>query len=193
MNARKPVYHVDNIVKIINPEIVQRVGYPLTKAEALDAAEKEYSEKIHDFMREVGAEESEPSFGTYPDYDPALYHDLLNALSSHWLKKRNYGGKERKIYTERDERILRSTWRVLSKRTVKTGTYNHGGYSSDWDGEPDFDPPHLANEQTHVLLALEPTTFTLDPLPSRIEVEAVNVEMYYDPKISMRDSGSVAA
>ena len=57
---------------------------------------------------------------------------------------------------------------------MKTGTYNRGGYSGGYDGEPDYDPPYLENEGTHILLALEPTTL-IEGL-WRIEIEATNVE-----------------
>lgn len=186
-SKKKQVFHVDNIVKIINPEVVIRVGYPLTKHQALEAAEKEYADKIQSFMCSVNAAQPDDPLLNSPEYDPRLYGDLVNAMAGYWLRQKGYGGKERKVYTERDERITQTTWRVLSKRVVKTGIYNHGGYSGGWEGEPDYDPPYLENEQTHILLALEPTTFTLDPLPSRIEVEAANVELYLDPKISMRE------
>lgn len=175
--VRRTVYHVEDIVAIINPEIVIRVGYPLTKNDALEAVEKEHGDKVRAFMCEVGAALPDDPFLNSPEYDPCLYGDLLNALSSHWLKRKGYGGKERKIYTEADERIKGTSWRVLSKRMVKTGTYNRGGYSGGWDGEPDYDPPYLANERTHVLLTLEPTTFTLSNIPSRIEIEAANVQL----------------
>lgn len=175
--VKRVVYHVDDVVKVIEPAIVIRVGYPLTKNDALNAAEKEYGEKIHAFMCEIGAAQPDDPFLNFPEYDPCLYGDLLNAVSSYWLKQKNYGGRERKIYTETDERIKETTWRVLSKRTVKTGIYNRGGYSGGWDGEPDYDPPYLQDERTHVLLALEPVTLTLSDIPWRIEVEAANVEL----------------
>lgn len=173
--AKKVVYHVDDVVKIINPAVVVRVGYPLTKQDALDAVEKEYAEAAQAFMVTIGAAERDDSYFNSPNYDPRFYGDLLNILASRWLRLKNYGGKERKIYTEVDDRILHTTWRVLSKRVVKTGTYNHGGYSGGYDGEPDYDPPYLENECTHVLLALEP--LTLFEGPWRIEIEAVNVEV----------------
>lgn len=172
--VRRVVYRVDDIVRVVNPEIVVRVGYPLTKQDALN------NDYIHTIMRAVGAEQDESITGGL-DYEPSLYHDLLNALSSWWLKQRNYGGKERRIYTERDERLLQTKWRVLSRRRVKTGTYHPGGYSCGYDFAPDYDPPHLRNEQTHVLLALEPLTFPLyEEIPSRIEIEAANVELEND-------------
>lgn len=186
MTQKKIVYHVDDIVRIVEPLIVVRVGYPLTKQQALESAEKEYSDKIQRFMCDVGAAQPDDPFLNSPEYDPRLYGDLLNAMAGYWLRQKGYGGKERKVYTERDERITQTTWRVLSKRTVKTGIYNHGGYSGGWDGEPDYDPPYLENEQTRILLALEPTTFTLHALPSRIEVEAANVEPANDYAASER-------
>lgn len=179
--TKRITYHVDDIVRIVNPAIVLRVGYPLTKNDALDAAEKEYGEKIRLLMCEVGAAQPDDTYFNSPEYDPRLYGDLIDAMASRWLRVKGYGGKERKIYTEHDEKLLQTKWRVLSKRTVKTGTYNRGGYSGGWDGEPDYDPPYLENEQTHVLLALEPLTFCMDPIPSRIEIDSANVEKEDNP------------
>lgn len=174
--VKRVIYHVDDIVRIVEPEIVLRVGYPLTKNDALDAVEKEYGQVIQAFMVQVGAAQADDPFFNSPEYDPRLYGDLLNVMASRWLRVKNYGGKERKVYTERDESLLQTQWRVLSKRTVKTGIYNRGGYSGRYDAEPDYDPPYLENEQTHVLLALEPITFCMDPVPSRIEIDSANVE-----------------
>jgi hypothetical protein len=172
--ATRTVYHVDDLVKVVKPDVIIRVGYPLTREIALDAVEKEYNDNIRNFMCSVGAAEADDQFFNSPEYDPRLYGDLLNAMASRYLRVKEYGGKERKIYTEADQRILATNWRVLSKRVVKTGTYNRGGYSGGYDGEPDYDPPYLENERTHVLLALEPTTLIEGPW--RIEIEAANVQ-----------------
>lgn len=182
VTAKKIVYHVDDVVRILSPAIVVRVGYPLTKQDALDAVEKEYAELIQSFMVSVGAAQPDDPYFNSPEYDPRFYGDLLNVMASRWLRVKGYGGKERKIYTEIDESIKSTTWRVLSKRNVKTGIYNRGGYSGGYDGEPDYDPPYLESERTHVLLALEPTTFTLDKIPWRIEIEAANVELVEEIK-----------
>jgi hypothetical protein len=170
------VYHVGDIVRIVEPLVVVRVGYPLTKIEALDAAEKEYSLKIYDFIANITGQANE---FVITETDPRLYHDLVDALASYWLRLKGYGGKERKIYTEVNEE-LRDTggWRVFNKRTVKTGTYNAGGaYFGGYDSEPDYEPPHLANEKCHVLLTLERG----DGLRHEsVEIESVNVEKEED-------------
>ena len=138
---KPPTIKPDDLVTIIEPAVVIRVGYPLTKQDALDAAEKEYNEKVAAFVNDIC--DTPDSFAQ----DSRLYFGVMEALASYWLRLKGYGGKQRSIHTEVDEK-LRNTkgWRVLSKRVVKTGTYSNGGYSGNGD-EPDYDPPHLSNEE----------------------------------------------
>lgn len=170
---KRTVFHVDDLVTVREPLVVVRVGYPLTKEDAMKAAEELYADKIHPFLKELGLLTDSAEFGM--DYDPRLYHDILNALASHWIRAKGFGGKERKIYTELNER-LRDTkgWRVISKRYVKTGIYCSGGYSGGYDGEPDYDPSYLSNEQTHALLTLETPDWRTSL--NNIKIEAVNVQ-----------------
>lgn len=179
MAQKKIVYHVDDIVRIVEPRRFIRVGYPLTKEQALEAAEKEYAKEIQAFMATVNAAQSDDPYFNSPEYDPRLYGDLLNAMATRWLRLKGYGGKERSIHTEMDESLRGTVWRVVNKRTVKTGIYNNGGYHGGyWDGEPDYMPPHLSNEQSHVLLTLELVKGNCDPWG--IEIEAANVELAND-------------
>jgi hypothetical protein len=172
--AKRTVFHVGDKVRVVEPLQVVRVGYPLTITDALNAAEKEYAEKVHVFMRDLGLEHNDDALGG-TDYDGRLYNDLLNALASHWIRSKRFGGKERKIYTEVNERLRNTSgWTVLSKRHVKTGTYCRGGCSGGYDGEPDYNPPYLSGEQTHTLLTLDPPDWKLSL--TAIEIEAVNVE-----------------
>jgi hypothetical protein len=164
------VYHVGDRVRILEPLQVIRVGYPLTKEDALRAVEKEYAQQVSDFIVSITGKPVKLT-----NTDPRLCADLFEALALYWIRSRGFGGKERKIYTEANERFRdTSGWTVRSKRHVKTGTYCNGGYSGGYDGEPDYDPPHLSNEQTHTLLTIEPPDFNLSL--TAIEIEAVNVE-----------------
>lgn len=173
VTAKRTIFHVGDKVRVIEPQRVVRAGYPLTKNMAVEAAVKEYDERIYAFMREVC---DTPDQFTVHDVDPRLYNDLVDALASYWIRSKGFGGKERKIYTELDERLRNTSgWTVRSKRHVKTGTYCNGGYSGGYDGEPDYDPPYLSNEQTHTLLTIEPPDWNLSL--TAIEIEAVNVEM----------------
>jgi hypothetical protein len=167
---KQVVYHVGDKVRVVEPLQVIRVGYPLTKEDALRAVEEEYAQKVADFIVSVTGQ---PIGLT--NTDPRLCADLMDALASYWIRSKGFGGKERKIYTEVNERLRNTSgWTVISKRHVKTGTYCAGGYSGGYDGEPDYDPPHLSGEQTHTLLTIEPRDWKLSL--TAIEIEAVNVE-----------------
>ena len=173
VQEKRVVYHAGDLVTIVNPEVFVRVGYPLTKNDALKAAEQEYGDRIYAFMREVSPT---PDQFTIYNADARLCSDLVDALASYWIRCKGFGGKERKIYTETNE-ALRNTkgWRVLSKRTVKTGTYNRGGWFGGYDGG-DYEPPYLDYEKCHVLLMLEcaESNASLD-WARVVEIEAVNV------------------
>ena len=95
------VYHVDDLVKVVKPDVVIRVGYPLTKEDALKAVEKEYAQRVSDFIVSVTGQPVELT-----NTDPRLCADLFDALASYWIRLKGFGGKERKIYTEAGERIL---------------------------------------------------------------------------------------
>lgn len=173
---KKIVYHIDDIVRIIEPQVFVRVGYPLTKEQAIEAAVKEYNEQIYAFMAAISGA---PEQFTVHEQDPTLYHDLVDALASYWIRQKGFGGKERKIYTETIEEIRNTgNWRVFSKRIVKTGTYNPGGmYGGGWATEPDYEPPYLANEKSHVLLSLIRECegpFDVGAI-DHVEIEATNV------------------
>jgi hypothetical protein len=168
--TKRTVYHVGDRVQVVEPLVVIRVGYPLTKEDALKAVEKEHAQKVSDFIVSVTGNPVDIT-----TTDPRLCADLLDALASHWIRSKGFGGKERKIYTEIDERFRNTSgWTVCSKRHVKTGTYCSGGYSGGYDSEPDYDPPYLSNEQTHTLLTIEPPDWKLSL--TSIEIESVNVE-----------------
>ncbi len=173
---KKIVFHIGDLVTIINPEVFIRVGYPLTRNYALEVAQKEYTERVYAFMREVSPE---PELFTVHNSDPRLYGDLVDALASYWLRLNNYGGKERRIYTEPMESLRHTKgWRVVSKRIVKTGVYAAGGYygGNAVELEPDYSPPYLANEKHHVLLTLDHPTGSVEWL-SVVEIEASNVSL----------------
>lgn len=169
--VKRPTFRVGDNVRVVVPDLFVRVGYPLTKMIAIETVENEYATQIQAFVQSVVSKPIDL------DHNPAVYalhNGVVSALASWWLRERRFGGRERKIYTQRDDGLAGTQgWQVLSKRVVKTGTYNAGGMiSGGWDYEPDYEPPHLGHETSHVLLSLLPPSLGL----SMIEIEAVNVE-----------------
>lgn len=172
---KRPVYHVGDVVRIVEPCIVVRVGYPLTLQDGMTAAEEKWSAKVYEFMKSLEATELSADW-MLNSYDARLYTDMINTLGSYHLRTVRFGGRERSIHTQTAEELRNtSDWNVVSKRCVKTGTYCAGSYSSGEWGD-DYDPPYLSNEQTHVLLTLQNNQVIFD-FNDRVETEACNVEL----------------
>lgn len=179
------VYRIGETVKIIDPQIVVRVGYPLTLEDGMKTAEEKWSTSVHKFMEGING--GNEALGGAFDYDGRLYNDLVHALASYHLRAVGFGGRQRSVHAEPQEELRDTTgWIVIKKRCVKTGTWNPGYQSYDGD----HDPPYLANERTHVLLSLEATREvkgTIWTQYSLIEIDAVNVQPLLDETIDIGD------
>jgi hypothetical protein len=179
----KTVYKEGDLVKVINPEFVIRVGYPLTLEAALEHCEKTFEKEISSFCYSMQEKYSEGKtmLGFNAGYgikDTRFFQETLKAVASHHLRRTRFGGPERTIHTELQEE-LRNTepWTVESKRRVKTGIYEPG--YTDYEG--DYTQPFLSDEKTHTLLRLSPQfhtrfLFGSSRFDGAWEIESVNVE-----------------
>lgn len=157
---RKPkhrtVYHVGDIVKVVNPRFVERVGYPLI-----------YTALIEEFESHPNLKKCLVLLGLANEHasiDPRgrMARDFVIGCARAAVHHRGFGGRERKIHYRTEEPIfLRSSSRdedadielvVLGKRTAKTGTYYPPTSGYSWEGEYDYEPGGLTDEKTHVLL-----------------------------------------
>lgn len=139
-------------IKIIIPEYVERVGYPLTKSLIIESMTLEQKNKLHRTIAEIFNLEhysGDPSLVFYDDKDD---NRLLYAIADRILKEKGWGGRDRKIYTKTDESYKDQVYTVCKKKVVKTGKYNHGSNWHDpWTGDYDYEPAYLSDEKTHVL------------------------------------------
>lgn len=143
---------VGDTVKVVNPEFVVRVGYPLS----FEAA-KEWvrANCVKDFERLVAfdggvTELSDPWSGREEGR-------ILSALAKLYQQHMGYGGRERSIYTVRRDEELGKTYVVTDHRTVKTGIYcppRHEISHSYYGTEYEYYPGKLKDQKTHGLLCL---------------------------------------
>lgn len=145
----------DNI-KIIIPEYVERVGYPLTKKIIVESMTREQKDRLYKSISEIFGIEHYSGDPSLIFLDPNEDGErVLYAIADKILKERGWGGRERKIYTKIDESYKDQVYTVYKKKVVKTGTYNHGSSWHDyWTGEYDYEPAYLSNEKTHVLYGI---------------------------------------
>lgn len=147
----------DNI-RIIIPEYVDRVGYPLTKKIIVELMTKEQKNRLYKSIAEIfGLEHysNDPSLIFFDTKNKRDDERVLYAIADKILKERGWGGCERKIYTKTDDKCGDQVYTVAKKKIVKTGTYVHGGGGYDYyTGEWDYEPAYLSNEKTHVLYGI---------------------------------------
>lgn len=170
MPKDKNLIRVGDRVKIVNPEVVMRWGYPLSKKIVRDTMiTKEQKDALITMMRVFNGSTPTPIVQELPhdlfdmqddevpmniDYD--TYDKILNELAHKILKDKGYGGNERKLYTTMKESLRDKVGCVHERIVVKTGTHVGGGGSYSYNGDFDYEPPYLDNEKTHVLFKFIP-------------------------------------
>lgn len=172
MKTKKPVYKIDDKVKIVNPMVFLRVGYPLGLIETKDKLD---AEKLALFLYR----EYQVNPWIEKDYTKAGYKfwfdKVLGQLAYAVISSKLFGGTTRSIHTELKEELRGKEGYVRAKKIVVTGEYNSGNSGYDYWGEYDSNPPYLSDSKRHVILELEiPVNgFFAEP----IWIEAANVEL----------------
>lgn len=150
---------VQDKIRIINPQIFVRCGYPLSKKivkETIITAEQK--EAIHTLLDKFNIRRPLDStlFLRHDKQDNkkwGSYDKILDVLASAVLFQNCFGGKQRQVFSEEVPELKDVHARVLGRRVVKTGKYYapYSGYDS-WTGEYDYEPGGLSDMKTHVIL-----------------------------------------
>lgn len=139
-----------DIVKVIDPRFVTRVGYPLCADDLMVEAEKTLVEKgiVPPFSKSV--------WGQSPD----RRRDEWNVIRKYavlLLRKKGWGGDDRSLFFLEKPEYKDLEVVVDHKRIAKTGKRfaPHVYRSSGWDGDDyDYEPGGLGDEKTHILLSV---------------------------------------
>jgi hypothetical protein len=170
--TKKTIIRVGDVIRIVNPRFIKRVGYPIVWTEIADEVEK--SEKCWQaYCTMTGQNPGPTGLGTdwplYPKRKIPRY--FVQACAKLEVEQRGWGGDERTIhYWKSDDPMWKGhqgwfedashfTDRdivVQGKRLAKTGTrYPPSGGYSGWE-YPEYyeEPGGLENEKTHVILKI---------------------------------------
>ena len=195
------IIRVGDIVEINNPEFFIRCGYPIGIAEMREETQEIFGGVIDDLISSAGKEKfmRKDEKGRYEDGTYVQiagedirkfkgYNEIINALAYERLRSKEFGGNERKIFTERIEKLKGQKAEVTSIKIHKTGKYVKGSSGYDYyRGGYEYDPPSLDGEKTHKILTLdfspkacydEEKTFLREHYDDRIE--ATNVTKIMD-------------
>lgn len=160
---KKQVFKIGEKVKIINPEFFIRCGYNLTIQDGLNMITPEERQVILKML------DKKSQFNYSYHGGDKIFDKILNEIAYSKIRGMGFGGKERKIFTKRIENLTNGTGTIISKKTVKTGKYE-SGYVSGWE-TPEYNPPFLGNEKTHIILSLD-----LVENPDEIYLDALRIE-----------------
>lgn len=149
-NKKSPIFRKGDRVIIKNPEFFIRCGYPLCLKDKLIEIEnsKFHQDKIIELIRYF--ELYDNSF----NQDFGVEYPIKKALALGLLRKDKFGGNERKIYTKQIPELKDKVFHAFGKRVVNTGIRIAGSTRSNWDGDPDYNPPYLDKQKSHVILEI---------------------------------------
>jgi hypothetical protein len=183
----KNIIRTGDIVRIINPEFFIRCGYNLCLKDLIDKFEKERMDEIENFIDVfLGDEKGKNELiklgirKTNPKEFSRTGKEIAKALAYAYMIKHSFGGKERKIFTERKEEYINTDFMVCDIRYHKTGIYfpPSGGYDSYFN-EYDYESGGLKNEKTHKILELFPVYNNpkfVSVLSPTFKIESIHVE-----------------
>lgn len=170
------VIRVGDTVKITTPERFVRCGYPFDQRAATEHLIDHFSADIDALIDKV---DPNPKYANryVPEAD---YRALCGRIARIVAQRDGFGGNDRRIYTERDERLTGLRCSVIGRKVHKTG--RRFPPSGDEDS---YENGGLENEKTHVILTVRPlwhydqngrVTNIDSRVPSRLMIERIHVE-----------------
>ena len=153
----KKLIRQGDYVKIINPEIVLRWGYSLTKEIVKDKMiSNEQKRAVQDLVEQFrGRSLGSQFYQLDSGYVDVSYEKILDELAFVILKREGFGGKQRKLFTETKESLRNALGYVNHTKIVRTGEYYPPtSYQGYFDAFPEYEPGGLKNAKTHVLCKL---------------------------------------
>lgn len=176
-----------DLVKIINPQIFARCGYPLCLKDVIESLDQSIA---IDAIKKVTSAPLDQELMITRRVERAI-RDINKGLAYAVMLSRGFGGSERKIYTREEPSYLNAIVKVESKRRVVTGN-RYGGCGPGYYGD-EAEGPSLENQQHHTLIKFWPVTFDkhgrevfyLSPFheSDSLEIEQIHVEKVEDRKI----------
>lgn len=136
MKKRKDIIRVGDLVRVVNPRVVSRVGYPKCVKDYEEAAWAKYGDLLRKDMRHTRCIEK-----------------AIQQIAYGLAKADGFGGKERTLHFEGVPLLVGQEFRVQSVRMVQTGTYYPPRVSRSYFGETDYEPGGLENMKSRRLVS----------------------------------------
>lgn len=138
----KPVvFRAGDTVRVIDPRVVTRVGYPQCVDDYLGDVDRLVGDEIEAIANKI--------LGLPMLHKPSKTLDKVRRELALALARRDgFGGSERSIHLVEKPELMGMEARVVSVRSVMTGFYSPATGGRNYDGEYDYDPAYLADRKT---------------------------------------------
>jgi len=133
--ARKDIIRSGDRVRIINPVIVTRVGYPRTLHSYRGEAERIFGPLLSAHMEKRCVEKT--------------LWEICYGLA----RKDRFGGLQRSLHVEERPELLGQVFTVERTKMVQTGTYRKAWVSRSYEGDYDYDPGGLDGMKAYRLVS----------------------------------------
>ena len=175
------IIRIGDIVKIIIPKFVDRVGYPKCPNDYKVSIEAKHGTAIRALARFIAPNLHEGN---------GFYMRTINRIIREYCylawREDDCGGRERTIHWY-EELQYKDTHCIVTKLQNKTtGVYTPGGgHYNQTSGEDDYDPPCLENAQVHRIATLD-ILYSIHPnLP--FSYDELKTPIYHLEKIKSGD------
>ena len=175
MRSRPVPIRLGDVVRIREAFFVTRVGYPKCLDDYAEEVEALVGDELTALVVKVGKRTGSFDF---TKVDTNVRNDMKRRLAYLMAKRNGFGGSERTLHEKAIPEHEGLTARVVSVRSVQTGTYfgPSGGYSS-WSGEYDYEPGGLYNMKTVRLVTISPPGNGIYGPKDKLEIATMRVEL----------------
>jgi hypothetical protein len=154
MSKKKDIIRIGDYVRVVNPLVVDRVGYPLCKMDMVKKQTPEQIKSIEDMLKAFDYVRPYSEEGSR-QYDFCI-ESIRYRMAAVMLRSEGWGGQTRTIHTVTLPDMRGQRAEVVGRRVVKTGTHCSGYMSYDYySGGEDYEPSTLSDEKTHVIYKLQ--------------------------------------
>jgi len=166
--AKAPRVRVGDRVRVVDPHFVLRVGYPRSVRDYYAQVEQEQGAMLDALLKQYGWKGVEKLYGASPlsklagfpepEEHPRLVAArkmILHQLAYLRAVKDHFGGRQRSLHFVYAPKAAGHESTVASLRTVATGRYFPPSGGKTYDGDYDWEPGGLSDQQAHRLATLD--------------------------------------
>lgn len=160
---KKDVIRAGDFVRVVVPKVVTRVGYPKSVQDYLADVRGAHAPALTAFLQQLLGSKLKRRglLGLPGEVQPYLRKKVEHELAYLLAKLDGFGGRERSLHMRDAPELGGEVMRVVSVRSVMTGTYYApSGTSPSMFDEGDYEPGGLMNQTRHRLASVvDPTVF----------------------------------